>query len=173
MNLDTALNFALRATATKTVGGVSTGEDPFVINLVDTMLTGTTVDKANKSYHMRQTIGASATHNIYLYGVLRDPFGDYVNLSRVKCMVISLLNKSETLYELYVGGHATRAWESWVTTGSAGARLRVRGGGIEFKWAPGVYGFAVRYTTDDALRVVNATTNAVQYDVVFLGTSQA
>ena len=173
MNLDTALQIALRGTGTKTIGGFSTGEDPFVLNLVDTMLTGTAVDKGNKSYHMRQIIAANATHNIYLYGNIRDAFGDYVNFSRVKCMVVSLLGKSEELYELYVGGHSSRAWEEWATRGVLGSRMKVKGGGIEFKWAPGVYAFPVVYTSRDVLRIQNATANAVQYDVVFLGTSQA
>lgn len=178
MNLDTALNLALRATGTKTIGGVSTGEDPFVLNLVDALTTGNGLDQAKKSYHVRQTINAGATHNIYLYGVHRDAFGDYVNLSRVKCLIVSLAGKgrdsnAEALYELYVGGHSSRAWETWATTGVAGSRMKVRAGGIELKWAPCMYGFPVIYNSDDVLRIVNAGSAAVSYDIVFLGPSQA
>ena len=176
MNLDTALNLALRATGTKTIGGVSAGEDPFVQNIVDALTTGSGLDLANKSYHLRKTITAGGTDNVCHYGVVKDAFGDFVNLSRIKCMVISLAGKGrdstgESLYQLYVGGHSSRAWDTWGVTGVA--QLIVKAGGVGLLWAPGVAAYPVMYSTVDVLKIRNVGSAAVNYDVIFIGTSQA
>lgn len=167
MDLTTKLTMAMTATGTKSVG-FTTVKDPVVVNVVDTLTDGTGTDKADQSWHDRRTIAASGFDAIYLYGVIGDAFGDTVNFTRIKMLMISLAGKAESGYELYIGGHA-RQWDTWQTTGSAGGKEKIQGGGVLTKWQPGSVAFPVMYQTDDVIRIENAGANAMAYDIVILG----
>ena len=76
----------------------------------------------------------------------------------------------DRLYQLYVGGHSSRAWDTWGVTGVA--QLIVKAGGVGLLWAPGVAAYPVMYSTVDVLKIQNVGSAAVNYDVIFVGTSQ-
>ncbi len=167
MDLATNLTLAMNATGTKLVG-TTTAKDPLVVNIVDELTDGTGTDKADQSWHDRRTLASTGTDAIYLYGVMGDAFGDTVNFTKIKMLLVSLAGKAESGYELYIGGHA-RQWDSWQTTGSAGGKEKLQGGGVLAKWQPGTVGFPVTYLTDDVIRIENAGANSVAYDIVLIG----
>ena len=167
MDLQTDLTLALSPTGTKTVGR-TTVKDPHVTNIVDSLIDGTIADRADQSFHDFRELASGVYDHLYLTSTLTDAFGDTINFSRVKCLLVSLLGKSETGYELYVGGAVSQAWETWNKT--TGAKEIVRGGGVLFRWAPGTQAFPVTASTDN-LRIFNASANSVAYEIVIIGST--
>lgn len=124
---------------------------------------------ADRVYHKRRTLAASATEDLDLAGVLTDPLGATITFARIKALFIAA--DAANVNNVVVGAAASNAWATLLnSTGT----LTLRPGTVLAAIAgpADATGWAVTATTADLLRVANsAGGSAVTYDIVAVGCS--
>lgn len=129
---------------------------------------GTGPNQINIMYRARRTVTlATTTDDIDLAGVLTDAFGDTINFTHIKEIVI--LNLATVSGEdLLIGGAAANAW-SQPFNGSATAKDDCWASGIWVRTAP-LSGIPVTAGSSDTLRVThNGSVGDIDYDIVIKG----
>ncbi|GGJ82045.1 hypothetical protein GCM10011583_11980 [Streptomyces camponoticapitis] len=130
---------------------------------------GTGAGKADKVFHDRRTLAASASEDLDLAGALVDAFGQTITLARVKGLVISA--SADNVNNLTVGAASGSPWATLLgathtMTLRPGATFAVMAGQAD------ATAYAVTASTGDLLKVANSGAgSAVQYDVVIIGAS--
>lgn len=153
--LDTALDLA-------------TASVPLSVSRAFSMANGTGLGQADKIFHDRRTLTASATEDLDLAGVLLDPFGAAITFARIKVLLIAA--DSANTNNVIVGNATTNGFISWV--GAATHTVTVRPGGLLLLAAADATSYAVTAGTADLLKILNsAGGTSVTYDVVLIGTS--
>lgn len=168
MALTSKISLELAATLTSALdlGSVSA---PLTYPRQIALTSGTTAGKADKVFHDRRTLSASATEDLDLAGVLTDPLGSTVTFARVKAVLIAAAPGNTN--DVIVGAAASNAWATLLNdTGT----ITLRPGGI-FLAAAGQADatcWAVTAGTVDLLKVANsAGSTSVTYDIVVIGAS--
>lgn len=131
-------------------------------------LDGTGLGQADRIFHDRRTLGASATEDLDLAGILTDPFGAVITFARIKAMLIAA--DPANTNNVIVGGAATNGFITWV--GAATHTVTVRPGGLLLVAAADATAYAVTAATADLLHIANSGAGtSVTYDVVLIGAS--
>lgn len=128
---------------------------------------GVGADQADRVWHDRRTLAASAAENLDLSGGLTDVFGATITLARLKALVLYADPGNTNLVQL------TRPSSNGVPLFLAASDgLALRPGGA-FCWvSPDATGIVVTAGTGDLLTVTNsAGGTSVTYDVLLLGAS--
>ncbi len=134
------------------------------VNLVD----GTGAGEANRVWHDRRTLAASASENLDLAGVLVDALGAGLTFARVKTLIVAAAAGNTNT--VLVGGAESNAWASWA--GAADNVVVVRPGGLLLLAAPDATAYPVTASTADLLTVTNGGSGtSVTYDIVIIGAS--
>ena len=130
---------------------------------------GTGLGQADRIFHDRRTLAASANEDLDLAGVLTDAFGAVITFARIKALLIAA--DPGNTNNVIVGNAATNGFISWV--GAATHTVTVRPGGLLLLLAAAdVTAYAVTAATADLLRVANSGAGtSVTYDVVLIGAS--
>jgi len=129
---------------------------------------GTGLGQADRIFHDRRTLAASANEDLDLAGVLTDAFGAVITFARIKAMLIAA--DPGNTNNVIVGNAAANGFISWV--GAATHTVTVRPGGLLLLAASDVTGYTVTAATADLLRITNsAGGTSVTYDVVLIGAS--
>lgn len=129
---------------------------------------GTGLGQADRIFHDRRTLSASATEDLDLAGVLVDPFGATITFARIKALIIAA--DPGNTNNVIVGNATTNGFISWV--GAATHTVTVRPGGLLLLAAADATAYAVTAGTADLLKVLNsAGGTSVTYDVVLIGAS--
>lgn len=131
---------------------------------------GTGVGQADILFHDQRTLGASATENLDLSGVLADAFGTTVAAVKIKAIVFKAAATNTN--NVIVGGDVTNTW--FPMFGAEADSLILRPGAVFalFAGEGDSAGYAVTASTADLLKVTNsAGTTGVTYDVIIIGTS--
>lgn len=131
------------------------------------LATGTGADQADKIWHDRRTIAASATDSLDLAGALLDGLGDAFTPARIKAVIVvaALANTNN----VNVTRPASNGLPLFL---AAGDGIAVRPGGV-FVWiARDATGVAVTGGTGDLLDIVNSAGGTdVTYDIYVIGAS--
>jgi hypothetical protein len=130
---------------------------------------GTAAGKADRVFHDRRTLAASATEDLDLAGVLTDAFGAAVTFVKVKGLFIAadITNTNNVV----IGAAAANPWAALL--GAAGTITLRPGASLGVMAGPAdVTGYAVTAGTGDLLKVANSGAGtSVSYDIVIVGTS--
>jgi hypothetical protein len=166
--MSSALSLAATVTQTKALD-LTTTTDPLQFRRAVNLTDGTAAGQANKVFHDRRTLAASATEDLDLAGVLLDAYGAAITFARVKGIIISAAAANANNV---VVGNATS--NGWATLLSATGTVTLRPGAsfCAFAGAADGTGWAVTAGTGDLLKVANSGAGtSVEYDIVIVGAS--
>lgn len=127
---------------------------------------GSGANQANKVFTDTRTLAASANESLDLNGVLTDAFGQVLNFTKIRMLLITA--DPTNVNDVIVGGAASNGFISHV--GAATHTNTIKPGGMMLLVAPDVNGYAVTAGTADLLKVANsAGTTGVNYTIAILG----
>ncbi|MCM2394357.1 hypothetical protein [Streptomyces albipurpureus] len=133
------------------------------------LASGTGAGKADKVFHDRRTLAASATEDLDLAGVLLDAFGTAITFVKVKGLFVAAAEGNTN--SVIVGNATSNAWSTLLgATGTVtlrpGASFGVMAGAAD------ATAYAVTAGTGDLLKIANsAAGTSVSYDIVIVGAS--
>ena len=140
---------------------------------------GTGDNQANEMWHDRRWVTAgSPTDDIDLRGVLTNAFGQTVNFTKIKTIVIENLGVptdgrggdefTPTAGEdLLIGGEGVNPFDDWANADND-AKIRLGSGGLLVLTNP-LDGWDVTASTADLLRVANGGTTDIVYKIILEG----
>ncbi|MFF8656822.1 hypothetical protein [Streptomyces huasconensis] len=168
MALSSALSMAATISQTKALD-LTTVADPLQFRRAVNLTDGTTAGKADKVFHDRRTLAASATEDLDLAGALLDAFGAAITFVRVKGLFISAAAANQN--NLVVGNATSNGWATLLNaTGTLTLRPGASVGAMAGQADPTAY--VVTAGTGDVLKVANSGAgSAVTYDIVIVGAS--
>ncbi len=168
MAVSSSLSMAATVSQTKTLD-LTTVADPLMFRRAVNLTDGTTAGKADKVFHDRRTLAASATEDLDLAGSLLDVFGAVINLVRVKGLFISAAAANEN--NVIIGNAASNGWATLLN--ATGTLILRPGASIGAMAGPAdATAYAVTAGTGDLLTVANSGAgSAVTYDIVIVGAS--
>lgn len=149
------------------VADLGTATFPATISKSISLTSGTAAGQADILWTDTRTLGASATENLDLAGVLTDAFGATLTAAKVKAVMISA--DAANTNNVVVGGHASAAFVGWF--GDATDTIVLKPGYFFLLGGSGT-GYTVTATTGDLIKVLNsAGTTGVTYSITVIGTS--
>lgn len=161
---------AISASAIQTSAqDLGTASAPAVLSRSVNLASGTGVGQADRVFHDRRTLAASASEDLDLAGTLIDAFGQTITFAKIKGLVISAAGANTN--NVVIGAAASAPWASLLSaTGTLtlrpGASVAVMAGEAD------ATGYAVTATTADLLKIANSGAgSAVTYDIVIIGAS--
>jgi hypothetical protein len=169
MPLTSQLNLSVQAELSALLD-LATAQVPLNFTRAVGLASGTGAGQADRIFHDRRTLAASATEDLDLAGSLVDPFGATITFARIKALLIAAAAGNTN--NVIVGGAATNQFLTWVGAGTH--TVVVRPGGVLALLAGGAdaTGYAVTAGTGDLLRIANsAGGTSVDYDIVLIGAS--
>ncbi|WP_433225605.1 hypothetical protein [Actinomadura formosensis] len=129
---------------------------------------GTGANSADKVFHDKRTLAASATEDLDLAGSLLDGFGQAITFARVRGLIVYAAPGNTNAVQ--VGGAAATQFTGWVA--DATDKVNVRPGGLLALLAPDATAYPVGAGASDLLRFGNGGGGTpVTYDVVIIGAS--
>jgi len=168
MGVTSALSMAATIGQTKALD-LTTVSDPLAFRRAVSLTDGTAAGQADKVFHDRRTLAASAAEDLDLAGVLLDAFGAAITFARVKGLYISAAAANTN--SVVVGAASAT---QWATLLNAAGTVTLRPGAT-FGAMAGVAdatAYAVAAGTGDLLKVANsAGSTSVTYDIVIVGAS--
>lgn len=169
MALIASLQVALSATLTKTPG-LTVPSTNIPVNRLLQLTSGVGAGQADRLYAATRTLGASATEDLDLAGVLTDDFAQTITFARVKMLYIAA--SAANANNVVVGAAAATPWTGFLTaTGTMTYRPGAWGVPIAVGQADAV-GYVVGAGTTDFLRVANGgASTSVTYDIAVIGAS--
>ncbi|MFE0132395.1 hypothetical protein ACFWY6_12605 [Streptomyces sp. NPDC059037] len=168
MGLSASLSVAATVSQTKALD-LTTVADPLMFRRAVNLTDGTAAGKADKVFHDRRTLAASATEDLDLAGVLLDAFGAAITFVRVKGLFISAAAANSN--NVVVGNATSNGWATLLNaTGTLTLRPGASVGAIAGPADATAY--AVTAATGDLLKIANSGAgSAVTYDIVIVGAS--
>jgi hypothetical protein len=170
MITNASLTLALAATSSLQ-RDLSKATDPLSYAISQAFADGTGLNAFNRVFSDTRTLasGANERLNMYSFGgaPVTDPVGQALTLSRVALLVIK--NKNTTAgNKLVIGNDATSA--AWISPFTANTdTIAIEPGGCLILLAPSAAGYVVANTTNHLLKILNAGSGSVDYDVVVFG----
>ena len=150
----------------KNAGDLASALDRFEQNYARALTDGTGLNQAKNHWHDQRTLGASATENLDLSGVLTNLFGELLVFTKIKAIFVFAAVANTNNVE--VGGAAANAF---LFLKAAADIVPVRPGGHFLLTAPDANGIAVTAATGDILKVTNSGAGTgVTYDIILIGT---
>jgi hypothetical protein len=166
MALKTDLLIQLTAVLTKVLDLSKPEDRASIIKRFD-WASGILINQADKVWHDRRTIAASATDSLDLAGILVDPLSDLLTLARLKMLLV--VADGANVNNVNVTRPATNGVPLFL---AAGDGIPVRPNGALLWVAPDAAGVVVTPATGDLIDMVNSGAgSSVIYDVVIIGAS--
>jgi len=129
---------------------------------------GAGANSIQKIWHDQNALASGASQDYDLTALGDDALGDAVSLSAFKLLFIR--NNSTTAGEnLQIGGAVTNGVASCFVAANDG--VIVGPGGIHLWVNPSAAGYAVADGSADILRIKNAGTGSITYDIIIMGIS--
>lgn len=127
---------------------------------------GTGANQAKYLYTDTRTLGASATEDLDLAGVLTDAFGNTLTFDKIKALIITAAATNTN--DVLVGGSATAQASAFF--GDVTDVVKVKPGGLLALVAPNATGYDITATTADLLKLANSGAGTgVTYTIVIIG----
>ena len=154
---------------TKDLGNSASAMDPDAtvnIGALQSMAMGTGDEQLNTFWHYSRTLQPSASVDFDLVGSnLLDAFGDVVQFSTIKIIVVKNLSTGSVLR---FGGYGAGAFKDWTNANTT--YLKIRQGGGTSLFAPDT-GYTVNSGTEDWIRLTNESASATcEYFITLGGT---
>jgi K+-sensing histidine kinase KdpD len=135
----------------------------FAVDFAD----GSGAAQAANFFADQRTLGANATENLDLNGVLVNALGAVIAFTKIKA--IAIFAAAENTNDVVIGNAASNGWAA-LFNGSATATAVIKPGGCLVAAAPAAAGFAVTAGTADILKIGNTGGgSSVTYDIVIIG----
>ncbi|AZM46570.1 hypothetical protein DMB38_12775 [Streptomyces sp. WAC 06738] len=168
MTVSSTLSMAATVQQTKTLD-LTTTQDELNFRRAVQLSSGTAAGQADKVFHDRRTLTASATEDLDLAGVLLDAFGGTITFVKIKGLFVAAAAGNTN--SVVIGAAAATPWAALLnSTGTLTLRPGASFGA--FAGAADAAGYAVGAGTADLLKVANSGAgSSVTYDVVIVGTS--
>lgn len=169
MTLVTTLAVSIDADLTSALDLV-TAEAPLRKKYKTDLTSGTGAGAADRVFSDTRTLGASATENIDVAGVLADALGATITMARVKAIIISAAAGNTN--NVVVGGAGSNGFTTMF--GDPTDKLVIRPGTTVaiICGAADATGYAVTAGTGDILLIANsAGSTGVTYDIHIIGSS--
>jgi|SRR5688572_13113839 len=169
MTLSSKLTVTARVTQTAALDLVEASV-PLLRTYTSILADGVGGGQADRVFHDRRTLSASANEDLDLAGGLTDAFGAALTFVKIKGLLVAAAAANTN--NVIVGGAASNGFVTWV--GGATHTLTVRPGAVLalFAGQADTTGYAVTASTGDLLRVANSGAGStVTYDIVIVGTS--
>lgn len=167
MSLTTKLTLSAIAEFTSAMD-LATGRVPLSWVQSFSLADGSGANQANRIFHDKRQLAASANEDLDLAGVLLDAFGSAITFARIKTMGLRALSTNSN--NVVIGAAASNTWVG--PFGGATHTSHVRPGGVACWIAPDATGWPVTAGTGDQLRVANSGAGtAVDYEIVLIGAS--
>lgn len=166
--LTTTLNLQLQAVAQGTAGPFgNTPADPILVNIADSLATGTGLDQANLYYApAAYTITTGADQDIDLSSAATNGIGVTVAFTKIRCILIR--NTTTTAgFTIKVGGAPANPFISWVM--ASGDGVIIGPDGVFLLWNPSLAGYACAAGASDTLRINNPNASSVVVNALFIG----
>lgn len=129
---------------------------------------GTGANQSDRIYHETNTLGASATKDYDLAGVLTDIYGTVISFARVKA--VAIFADAANTNNVVLGGAAATQWVG--PFGAAAHTIHVRPGGALLFFCSDATGWPVGAGATDFLRAANsAGGTSVTYSIIVIGAS--
>jgi hypothetical protein len=140
---------------------------PFALSSVVSLTNGTGAGMADRVFTDTRTLGASATEDLDLAGVLTDAFGALITFAKIKALVVKAAAGNTNNVNLSRPAGATG-----VPLFLAISDGLVIPPGFTFAWFGSGAGVTVTPSTGDLITLTNgAGGTSVTFDIVILGTS--
>lgn len=123
-----------------------------------TLTDGTGANQANMLWTDTRTLTSGSTEDLDVYGGLTNAFGDTINLTAIKAVII--VASTENTTNLTVGGDSADA---------STIRGTLKPGGWLVYADPSAAGDAVADSTADIIQVANAAGASADYDIIVIG----
>jgi hypothetical protein len=167
MPLTSLLNVAVLAELSNLLD-LATASVPLNVSRAYQTANGTGLGQADRIFHDRRTLSASANEDLDLAGSLTDPFGATITFARIKALLVAA--DTANTNNVIVGAAASNQFLTWVGAGTH--TVTVRPGGLLLLAAADATAYAVTAGTGDLLRIANsAGGTSVTYDIVLIGAS--
>ncbi|MGW0550559.1 hypothetical protein [Streptomyces altiplanensis] len=168
MPMSSMLSLAASVQQTKALD-LTTASDPLNFRRAVSLGNGTGAGKADRAFHDRRTLAASASEDLDLAGVLLDAFGAAITFVRIKGMYIAAADTNTN--NVVIGAAATTPWAALLgATGTLTLRPGASVGAMA--GAADATAYAVTAGTGDLLKVANSGAGtSVTYDIVIIGSS--
>ncbi|MER5769556.1 hypothetical protein [Streptomyces sp. NPDC001985] len=148
---------------------LTVSEDKLAFRRAVHLASGTGAGKADRVYHDRRSLAASASEDLDLAGVLLDAFGTMITFVRVKGIFVAAADTNSN--NVIIGNATSNAWSSLL--GATGTITLRPGASIgAMAGVADATGYAVTTGTADLLKIANsAAGSSVSYDIVIVGAS--
>lgn len=166
MALTTTVNLSISGTQTNALD-LGTAALPFSLSSNYSLTSGTAAGQADRVFTDTRTLGASATEDLDLAGVLTDAFGAVITFAKIKAIAIKAAAANTNNVNVSRPAGAT----------GVPIFLAISDGflippGYTFFWGGSGTGVTVTAGTGDLITITNsAGGTSVTYDVVIIGTS--
>jgi hypothetical protein len=145
---------------------VGRSEYPVNYSFSDAFTDGAGADQASKIFTDTRTIAISGTDDLDLNGVLIDPFGVALALTKIKVLIVRASRNN--VNDVVVGGAASAQVASIFN--AVTEKIKVKPGGTLCLIAPDAAGYAVTATSADLLRIANGGAGtSVEYTIAIVG----
>jgi hypothetical protein len=168
MGLKADLNVSINAALTSTLDLNFPASQLDYVKTIN-LASGTGAGQADRIWHDKRTLTASATEDLDLAGALLDALGGTFILARVKALLVKAADANAN--NVVVGNAAATAWAALL--GATGT-VTLRPGAVfaAFAGKADATGYAVGAGATDFLRVANgAAGTSVDYEIVIIGAS--
>lgn len=146
---------------------LATASVPLDMTTVIRLASGTAANQADKIFHDRRTLVASATEDLDLAGSLTDALGATITMARIKALIVKAASANTN--NVNVIRPAANGVPLFL---AASDGIPVLPGGVLAWIAPNAAGIAVTAGTGDLITFTNsAAGTSVTYDVVIIGAS--
>lgn len=169
MSLETKITVSLTALLSSALD-LASADVPLRLREVIDLGSGTGAGRADKAFHDRRVLAASASESLDLAGGLTDAFGAAITFARVKAILV--VAAAANVNNVVVGGAGSNAWATPFADATDKAVLRP---GMQWLIAAGeedATGLGVTAATGDLLQVANSGAGTpITYDIVLIGAS--
>lgn len=168
MSVSSTLSLAASVVQSRVLD-MTTAEDPLTFRHAVQLADGSGAGKADRVFHDRRTLAASASEDLDLAGSLVDSFGQTVTFARIKGLYVRAAAGNTN--NVIVGNASATAWAALL--GATGTLTLRPGAGVGVVAGEAdVTAYAVGAGTADFLKVANSGAgSSVTYDVVIVGAS--
>lgn len=129
---------------------------------------GAGANQVNRIFSDQRTLGASATEDLDLAGVLTDAFGAVITLARVKAILVKAAAGNTN--NVVVGAAAATQFVGFF--GAATHTVAIQPGGAFLIVTPTAAGWPVTAGSTDFLRIANGGAGTpITYDILILGSN--
>lgn len=145
-----------------------TATSPMASNTTYTFTNGTGANKVQKIFSDTRTLTASSSEDIDLSGVLTDPLGATISMTKMKALVVKAAAANTNNVNL--GGIPSNSFPMLGVFNDSSDIVSIKPGGMFAYISPDANGVAVTAGSADTFKLANSSgSTSVTYDIIVIG----